>query len=213
MKQCLSNEDRISDLPEALQLHILSLLPTKEAAATSALSKQWRSLWKLVHKLDFDDVYELYPSAFSETVYKVLLSHKSPVLESLRITFNVDKCRAADVGVWIGIAYARHVRELTLYPGSEKEEVTYFECPISMYNSETLETLKLVAWNLVHVTSSQACLTSLKTLHLISVNYKDDSSVLNLLSGCPNLENLEVHREEPDGVEFFIVEVPSLQRD
>uniref|UniRef100_A0A1J3FY84 F-box/FBD/LRR-repeat protein n=1 Tax=Noccaea caerulescens TaxID=107243 RepID=A0A1J3FY84_NOCCA len=213
MKRCLSNEDRINHLPEALHLHILSLLPTKDAVATSALSKQWRSLWKLVPKLDFNDfVYEYNPSerdAFSETVSKVLLSHKSPVLESLRIHFRVDKSRAADIGMWIGIAYARHVRELSLYFSSERG-VTNFKFPIGMFHSETLETLELGAWVLVYV-PSQACLKSLKTLRLQSVDYKDESSLVNLLSGCPNLENLVVNRDE-DGVEIFTVEVPSLQR-
>lgn len=210
----LSNEDRISQLPEALRLHILSLLPTKSAVATSALSKQWRSLWKLVPRLDLNDfAYEFNPNgydAFSETVSKVLLSHKSPLLESLRLHFRVDKCRAADIGMWIGIAYARRVRELSLYFSSEKG-VTNFEFPVGMYNSETLESLELGAWVLVYV-PSQACLSSLKTLHLRNVEYEDDSSLVNLLSGCPKLENLVVSRDESDDVEIFTVEVPSLQR-
>ncbi|CAA7052304.1 unnamed protein product [Microthlaspi erraticum] len=213
MKQCLRNEDRISILPEALQLHILSQLPTKEAAATSALSKQWRSLWKLVPKLKFDDdIYEFNQSeheTFSETVSRVLLSHQSPVLQSLHIHLRVDKCRAADVGMWIGIAYARHVRKLSLYFASERG-VTSFKFPLGMFHSETLETLELGAWVLVYV-PYQARLKSLKTLRLRNVEYEDDSSVLNLLSGCPKLENLVVNRDE-DGVEIFTVEVPSLQR-
>ncbi|KFK33613.1 hypothetical protein AALP_AA5G036700 [Arabis alpina] len=208
MKRSLRNEDMISHLPEPLLLHILSSLPTKDVVATSVLSKQWRSLWKIVPKLDFDsDDFQSEDETFSEIVCKLLLSNKAPVLESLRLIFMMDKCDAMDIGMWIGIAYAHGVRKLVINVGSEKG---HFKFPKSLYNCETLETLKLSAWVLIDV-PSRVCLNSLRTLHLNSVNYEDDASVLNLLSGCPYLENLEVSRDEPD-VESFTIAVPSLQR-
>ncbi|KAF3582166.1 hypothetical protein Bca4012_033299 [Brassica carinata] len=64
------NEDRISELPEALLLHILSYVPTKDVIATSVLSKRWRSLWKMVPKLEFEFDME---HVSSEAVYRSLI--------------------------------------------------------------------------------------------------------------------------------------------
>jgi hypothetical protein len=41
-----SGEDRISDLPDALLHHVLSLLPVDQAVQTSVLARRWRHLWK-----------------------------------------------------------------------------------------------------------------------------------------------------------------------
>ncbi|CAL9239295.1 unnamed protein product [Arabidopsis halleri] len=210
MKRCLRNGSGvISDLPEALLLQILSLLPVKDVVSTSVLSKPWRSLWKLVPKLNFG--YENNQSeheTYSEIVCRLLLSNKAPVLESLHLDFKAGKCRAVDVGMWIGIAYARNVRDLVLHVISEKG---YFTFPTSLYNCETLESLTLMSWVFVDV-PSKVCLKSLRTLRLENVEYKDDETFLNLLSGCSNLENLVVSRGDLRNVETFTIAVPSLQR-
>ncbi|KFK33614.1 hypothetical protein AALP_AA5G036800 [Arabis alpina] len=207
-KRCLRNEDRISHLPEALLVHILSLLPTKNVVATSALSKQWRHVWKMVPKLEFVSYRNKSKhETFSEIVCRVLLSHKAPVLESLHLDFNVDKCDAMVIGMSIGIAYAHHLRKLVLNVDSMKGD---FAFPSSLYKCDTLETLILMDWVSIDL-SSPVCLKSLRTLRLEDVEYKNDASVVNLLSGCPILENLEVYRSEVD-VEIFTITVPSLQK-
>ncbi|CAA7016875.1 unnamed protein product [Microthlaspi erraticum] len=71
MKQGLvKDEDRISRSPEEVILHILSFLPTKDAVATSAFAKQWRSRWKMVPVLDFD--YESDDQSGDETFPEML---------------------------------------------------------------------------------------------------------------------------------------------
>ncbi|KAF6173058.1 hypothetical protein GIB67_038868 [Kingdonia uniflora] len=50
-----SGEDRISSLPEVILSHILSLLPTKYAVATSVLSTQWKYRWTSITNVDFND--------------------------------------------------------------------------------------------------------------------------------------------------------------
>jgi len=108
----VNEEDRISELPEALLLLILSSLPTETVIATSVLSKQWKSLWKLVPNLKFDSKYH-YHYTFSDNVCRSLISHKAPVLDSLHLKVE-DKDDALDVGILIGIAFSRHMRKFVL---------------------------------------------------------------------------------------------------
>lgn len=130
---------------------------------------------------------------FSKNVCKSLLSHKAPILQSLHLEVDLDTCTAMDIGILLGIAFGRNVRKLLLDVYSEKKKKRLFVFPTSLYTCETLETLILRFLVLVHV-PSQICLKSLKTLHLDYMDYKDDESVLNLLSGCPCLETLVVRR-------------------
>lgn len=186
------NADRISGLPEVLILQILCLLSTKDAIATSVLSKQWQSLWKMMHKLKFDyRDHNRKLGTFSKDVCTCLLSHKAPVLQSLHLKVHLDRCNPKDTGILIGVAFGLHVLKLVLEVQSSKGQV--FSFPRSLYTFKTLEILKLKFKVLIDV-PSQLCLKSLRTLHLHYVDYKDDESVVNLLSGCPNLKTLSVHR-------------------
>ena len=49
--------DRISDLPEFILHHVLSLLSRKEAAKTVLLSKKWNCVWSSFPILDFDQMH------------------------------------------------------------------------------------------------------------------------------------------------------------
>lgn len=200
------SQDRISELPEALLLKILSSLPTKNVIATSVLSKRWRSVWIMVPRLEFESYGNIYK--FAENVTRSLLSHKAPVLESLHLKVR-DQFDGVYVGIWATIAFARHVREFALtlnfYHGPR------VRLPTSLFCFDTLETLKLNDYVLLDV-PSPVSMKSLRTLHLRYVVYIDDESVRNLFSSCPNLEHLVVHRGfSYDSVANFIIEAPSLK--
>ncbi|CAH8268263.1 unnamed protein product [Arabidopsis lyrata] len=200
------SEDRISELPEVLLLKILSSLPTKLVISTSVLSKRWRSLWKMVPRLEFESYRNIYE--FAENVTRSLLSHKAPVLESLHLKVR-DQFDGVYVGVWATIAFARHVREFVL-------DLSFchglqIRFPSSLFCFDTLETLKLM--NYVYLDfPSLVSMKSLRTLHLLSLVYKGDESVHNLFSSCPNLEHLVLRRGfSHDYVKNFTIEAPSLK--
>ncbi|CAH8375769.1 unnamed protein product [Eruca vesicaria subsp. sativa] len=141
---------------------------------------------------------------FAENITKALLSHKAPILESLSLRLNKEAC-IGNIGIWLGIAFARHVRKL------EIDLKFHLTSPSSMFCSPSLETLILK--NSIHIdVPSPVSMKSLKTLHLQFVTYKDDQSVRNLLSGCPSLEDLLVHRSYIKSVNNFIIVAPSLKR-
>ncbi|CAL9248521.1 unnamed protein product, partial [Arabidopsis halleri] len=153
----------------------------------------------------------LYPGhelgTFSGNVSRSLLSHKALVLHSLHLIVGLDRCNQMDTESLIGIAFACNFHKLVL-------EVTWgvFIFPKSLYNCETvLEILELKYTILLDVPSS-VCLKSLRTLKIYYVDFKNNESVSNLFSGCPNLENLVVYRSTFSSVNTFTIAVPSLQR-
>lgn len=201
--------DIISQLGDDLLLRILSCVPTKDVVATSLLSKRWRSLWKLVPQLEYDDSNHIGDyKIFSQYVYRSLLSNKAPVLEYLHLNLGMD-CPVIDISLWIDIAVSRRVSELKIDIRSCQE--VSFSLPSSVYTSETLETLTLVNYVYLDVPVSVS-LPSLTSLTLENVDYVDEQTLPRLLSGCPNLEELFVQRHEADETMDATVVVPSLQR-
>jgi len=202
--------DRISQLSDDLLLQILSFIPGKDVVATSLLSKRWQSLWMLVSELEYDDSYHTgdYKS-FSQFVYRSLLSNNAPVIKHLHLNLGPD-CPAIDIGLWIGFALTRRLRQLKINIRTSSNDAS-FSLPSSLYTSDTLETLRLINFVLLDVPSS-VCLPSLKVLHLKTVDYEDDASLPSLLFGCPNLEELFVERHDQDLEMDVTFVVPSLRR-
>ncbi|CAH8277696.1 unnamed protein product [Arabidopsis lyrata] len=131
----------------------------------------------------------------------------APILESLDIELGPHCPVDANVGKWIANAVDRRVRELGFQLMWSAGPTSL---PKSLYTCDTLVYLRLSNKVFVDV-SSPVCLPSLKRLHLVSVVYKDEDSVVRLLSSCPILKYLYVLRHDQDNVTNFSVKVPSLE--
>ncbi|XP_010512119.1 PREDICTED: F-box/LRR-repeat protein At3g58930-like isoform X2 [Camelina sativa] len=147
--------DRVSNLPDEIRCHILSFLPTKQAALTSALSKNWRNLWKLVPNLDIDDSEFLHPEegkgerdeirqSFVDFVDGVLaLQGDSPIDKfSLKCITGVHP---SCVNRWIRNVLQRGVSDLELFTDFSYDDIEEddYNLPEEMFVSKTLVELKI----------------------------------------------------------------------
>lgn len=131
-------QDRLSDLPDSVVLHILSFFNTKEAAQTCILSKRWKNLWKFVTTLKLSTRHFETIHPFTKFVSHVL-SHRddSTALQAL------DSHRASIVEAYllkkiVKYAVSHSVQQLQISVDAD------FQCfPPCFFSCNTLTSLKL----------------------------------------------------------------------
>ncbi|ONI34736.1 hypothetical protein PRUPE_1G495700 [Prunus persica] len=170
-----SEEDQISQLPDAILISILSLLGIREAARTCVLSKRWVFLWKQITTLNFDDIDALskpqkkrkrVKTTSSYNWVKVLQLHQGPSLDEFQIHSSSPNSSpsSSEIDNWIEFAMWRRVQglEIDFYVFLDK----LFRSPFSI-----------------------SCIKSLKHLSLSFVNITGEL-VEHFLSYCELLEHL-----------------------
>lgn len=160
--------DRISALPDSLICHILSVLPTKKAVATSILSSRWRPLWTLVPKIDLRDNLRIRktPVTFTQIAYRFLALHTAPSLQNFRLTL-FTPCDPFHLDTWIRTVIGRKVEQLHLefyFSGN------VLELPITVFTCKTIANLEL-RFDIVLEPPSNFRFPSLKTLCLYRTVY------------------------------------------
>ncbi|PNY00535.1 F-box/LRR-repeat protein [Trifolium pratense] len=97
------DDSRVSSLPDSILCHILSFLPTKQAVATTILSKRWKPLCLSVSILDFDfnDISTLSMKTSANLfclVYSVMLSrHDTLPIQTFRLICCPSRTRTLTV--------------------------------------------------------------------------------------------------------------------
>ncbi|GJV73054.1 F-box/LRR-repeat protein-like protein [Tanacetum coccineum] len=108
-------EDRFMNLPESLQLRILSTLDAQHTVQTSVLSKSWFPLWKSVPILRLNSYdFENQVGKFDKFVEKVLSSQRDMDLDTL-IYRRDEVSRAMIVKKVIDYAFSHNVKRLDLW--------------------------------------------------------------------------------------------------
>ncbi|KAG7634967.1 Leucine-rich repeat 2 [Arabidopsis suecica] len=214
------SKDIISNLPDALLCHVLSFLPTTEAASTSVLAKRWRFLLAFVPNLDLDNMIYDRPKmgrrkrlelrkSFKLFVDRVMaLQGNAPLKKfSLRCKIGSDPSR---VNGWVLKVLDRGVEELDLYIASEYE----YPLPPKVLMTKTLVSLKVSGTDEFTIDVGEFFLPKLKTLHLSAISFGDEGGppFAKLISACHALEELVMIKMMWDYWEFCSVSSPSLKR-
>jgi hypothetical protein len=139
------NEDRLTDLPESIILHILSFLNTKQAVQTCVLSTKWKDPWKRLPNLILNSGDYRNYKKFTKFVSKVLsLRDSSIALQALDFK-RLKGCSQLNIlKRAVNYAISHNVQRLEV-----KHCVEYGIAQIlsAVFSCQTLTHLKLSIWD------------------------------------------------------------------
>ncbi|CAL5361627.1 unnamed protein product [Camellia sinensis] len=192
--------DRIPQLPDSIVHNILSLLPPKDAARTSILSKACHHLYSTSPFLAFEvgfknPDYIITPNEYKEKldlVDKCLQRHllQNPNMRAFKmsISFPYTKSLATCLHKWVTIALARNIDELNLDVTSTTQ---FYILPMSVPIANTLKVVSLSYCKL-----QNNCLGKLPQLQKLSLHRvyieEDNQFFENLDFHCPSIEDLKL---------------------
>ncbi|WCJ35145.1 F-box/RNI-like/FBD-like domains-containing protein [Euphorbia peplus] len=211
-----TRKDLISKLPDEILVQILSRLPTKDAIATTILSKRWEYLWTSTSNLVFKDdfllayqgevVRKLNSLIFKNYVNRALFYHGRSMLQKCRMMFRT-KYFSDCIYTWVCAVITYNIEELVIFDGS----LTVQHLPWRLFTCKSLVNLKIYGEFVLDL-PTYVCFPSLRVLHLFKVVFVDDASMHMLLSSCPVLEDLHLILQTMSFVRVLNVSIPSLKK-
>ncbi|XP_071711999.1 LOW QUALITY PROTEIN: putative FBD-associated F-box protein At1g61330 [Rutidosis leptorrhynchoides] len=115
--------DFIGQMSYDVLTKILSLMPIKDAVATSGVATRWRYLWRNLMKLNFDgrsttfnkpSVVKLENEKYINQVHSVIRSYNHPTVNDFRIRYGLNCNHKHDIDEWIQFAMNKKVEFLEL---------------------------------------------------------------------------------------------------
>ncbi|PWA47734.1 F-box/RNI-like superfamily protein [Artemisia annua] len=208
------NEDIITRLPVDVLKKILCLLPESEANRTRILSYKWTEICAFLPNLRFvmpSCVSIEQANKFHSYVDATLAIRGTEPIKRFSISYSkICNYRHADALLCTLVSQYK-VQEIDLtFPDDHRKRIRF--CWPLFKTCKTLVALTLKGKFVLDV-PGDVLFPCLKKIDLVSIVYSCDTSLTNLISGCPELEELYVERLiTDDNLKIFKVSSPFLKR-
>nr|CAB3478197.1 unnamed protein product [Digitaria exilis] len=205
--------DRISDLPDAVLLSILSVLPLRDAGRTAVLSRRWRGLFDQ-SLLDFNACQHFPPEEgrgcdwFIGAITGILAARPRICIRSFRFVMygRAFHGHLGAVDDWFRVLARHGLRELDVDMFYAAHMPTL---PWSLFKLVSLETLKVLYCRFPGSEAPPPWLPALKVLDLFNVNISQES-LHAIMSHCTSLERVRL--KNITGVDKISLRSKSLAR-
>ncbi|XP_048132437.1 F-box/LRR-repeat protein At5g02910-like [Rhodamnia argentea] len=192
--------DYISQLPDAIILHIFSFLTTTESIKTSVLSKRWRSTWTSNPYITFSLPVDKRPKrksrnfrhfteAFIDTVLSLWTTIKVKRL-LFDVPFHASMQSSIDRLLQFAVRHNFEELSMTLSSGrSSSWPLTVYVLPHFLFRCTTL-----VSFHVICCCFPMTGAVNWSSLKILRIEFADidDDAMMRLLSGSPVLESLEL---------------------
>ncbi|PAN04125.1 hypothetical protein PAHAL_1G044100 [Panicum hallii] len=216
--------DRISELPDALRLQILSLLPLKSAIRTGALSSRWRGLWEQRWPEPSSLRVRLPPGAAGAAArveqFGAIDRRGRRRMDCFSLAFHGGQLTQPDLRRCLDYAAACEVEDLHLRldgaagrgsrggggGATRGRGMLTVHFPVG---SRLLARLSVRGLNLT--AAANAMVATLEVIHLHSV-FLTDAALRRVVAACPRLRELDLrYCRRLRRIDFSAVGVPNLR--
>jgi hypothetical protein len=184
--------DRISGLPDDVLRDVISRLPTKDAARTTAFSRRWRGVWPSTPLVLADSHSHSLPAA---TVSRALAAHPGP-FRCVYLAGASVPAHPSEVARLLQLLAVKDIQDLVLAnrPTTDAADLeTLVTLPGAIFACTSLTRLDICFWSFpdIFTLPPAAVFPSLRELNLVSIAV-DERELTFLLERCPVLEKLVV---------------------
>ncbi|GKB90464.1 F-box/RNI-like/FBD-like domains-containing protein [Tanacetum coccineum] len=202
------------ELPADVLTKILGLLPESEANRTRILSYKWTEICAFLPNLRFvmpSCVSNQQANKFHSFVDKTLAIRGNEPIKRFSISYSKFCNYGHAYALLCTLVDEYKVQEIELmFPDDQRKRIKF--CWSLFKTCKTLVALTLKGKFVLDV-PRDVLFPCIKKIDLVSIVYSCDKSLTNLISGCPELEELYVERLiRNDNLKIFKVSSPFLKK-